>query len=171
MTSLRRSVYTASGMRAMTDNRFLGPLRYRTWRRGMTVFLAATTVLTAVGLLNPGWPAWIWIGFGTLTIALVVLLMLATRNLSNTVDDFADERDRAVRDRAHRLAYWALGAPLGAVIGAGSSFAARRTENGVFSAAVDPGALAALGFVLLVLYATLPLLIIAWTEPDPMEDV
>jgi hypothetical protein len=170
----RNSMQTAAaltGMRAIRDNRYLGRLREQRWRRALVTLIAVAAVITVAAMtrdVRTDHP-WLWLAGVSLTALLWVALTLATRNVGSSIDAFADERDRAVRDRAHRIAYWIIGVPLGASLGALVGWVAGVAERAepVLIDASHEWALTALLFVILVLYATLPVAIIGWTEPDP----
>jgi|GEM_PF-1911391 len=168
-----RNVATYSGMRALSDNRFLGPFRLRRWRRRLVVAIAVLWTVTLVGWLSPAGavPEAIWVGAIIPALVAAVVLVLATRNLTSSVDAFTDERDRTIRDRALRIGYWALGAPLGALVGVTHAMVRRRTEDGLVTFTVyDMSVIAAMVLTLFLLYALLPTIILAWTEPDPPLD-
>lgn len=168
-----RNVATFSGMRAMADNRFLGRFRLRRWRRRLVVAIAVLWSVTLAGWLSPAGaiPEAVWVGAIVPMIVAAVLLVLATRNLTSSVDAFVDERDRAVRDRVHRIGYWAFGAPFGALLGLTHSMVRRRTEDGVVTFTTGEASAIAAGTVTLVLlYMLLPTVILGWTEPDPPID-
>ncbi len=163
-----RTAATLAGMRAASDDRFVGPFRRRGWRRALVLGIVLVWGVTLVGWLRPPiiLPFWGWVGTVPLTFGLLVLLTVATRNVSGSIDAFIDERERAVRDRAHRLAYWAFGAPFGALVGGVSNFMHRRMTEGVPLSREDLSALAAANMTAFLLFMLLPMAIIAWTEPD-----
>lgn len=166
-----RTAATLVGMRAARDDRFLGPLRRRAWRRTLVLVIAAIWTVTLVGWLRPPilLPFWGWVGTVPITAVLLLLLQLATRNVSSSIDAFIDERERAVRDRAHRLSYWVFGAPFGAFIGGTYSFIHRRQAGGAPLTGEDLSILAAAHMTLFLLFLLLPMAFIAWTEPDRPE--
>jgi ABC-type Fe3+-siderophore transport system permease subunit len=169
-----RAAATLAGMRAVGDDRYLGPLRRRRWRRGLVLAIAAVWAATLVGWFWPPvmLPFWGWVGTVPLTAVLLLLLTLATRNVASSVDAFVDEREREVRDRAHRLAYWAFGAPLGAVVGATHNLVHRRMADGTLTlTSGEVSGITAATVTVFLCYLLLPMALIAWTEPDrPEED-
>lgn len=168
-----RTAATLSGMRAMSDNRFLGRFRSRPWRRALILFITVSWTVTLVGWITPPGlvPEWLWLGPIIPMLVAIVVLVLATRNLSSSVDAFADERDRTVRDRATRVGYWLLGPALGAFMGLAHSVMRRGTEDGVVTlSAGEASTLAALAMTVILLYAMLPTAVLGWAEPDLPED-
>jgi hypothetical protein len=127
-----QTVAAMTGMAALTDNRFLGRLRERRWRRVLVLLVTGFWLLTVAAMTKPVRleAGWAWTAAAALTVLTWIALTLATRNVSNSIDAFADERDRAVRDRAHRLAYWIIGAPIGALVGALFGYLAGAVEDG-----------------------------------------
>lgn len=168
-----RNMATYSGMRALADNRFLGRFRLRRWRRRLVVAIAALWSVTLIGWLSPAGtiPEAVWVGAIVPMLLAAVLLVLATRNLTSSVDAFADERDRAVRDKVHRIGYWAFGAPFGALLGLTHGMVRRRTEGGLITFTTgEVAAITAMAMTLFLLYVLLPTVILGWTEPDPPAD-
>jgi len=165
-----RTAATLTGMRATRDDSFLGPFRRRRWRRALVLAIVAIWGTTLVGWLVPPviLPFWGWVVGVPLTALALLVLTLATRNISNSVDAFVDERDREVRDRAHRLAYWTFGAVFGAAVGGTYNLVHRRLEGGFLTmTAGEASVITAVTLTLALCYLTLPAAIIAWTEPDP----
>ncbi|MEM1080784.1 MAG: hypothetical protein AAGH65_04300 [Pseudomonadota bacterium] len=115
----------------------------------------------------------------TVLISLAVLMFLLgltleyrTRALANSMDHQVDERQRARRDHAHRIAYWTLSFPVGF---AGGMIVARlhRTWDEGIGLSISPDGLPAFlvfFWLGLILFLTLPTAIIAWTEPTPLDD-
>lgn len=111
----------------------------------------------------------VWlVGLGVLSAAVLLWLYIRTRSVANAPDRYADERDRARRDHAHRIAYWALTAPVGGLFG----FMLSRVEKHVardapIVIAVDqfPMLMVALWGVVL-LWMALPTVLLAW-RPEP----
>lgn len=168
-----KSIATLSGMRAMSDNRFLGRFRLRRWRRRLSIAVVALWGVIVAGWLSPtdAIPEAIWIGAILPGLVAAVVLVLATRNLTTSVDAYTDERDRAVRDRALRIGYGVLGAPFGAVVGIVHGMVRRRTEDGFVTFTVyETSVVAAMVLTLFLMYALLPTIILAWSEPDPPAD-
>ena len=82
-----------------------------------------------------------------------------TRKMADAPDPKLDERERSVRDRAHRLAYRFLGILFMLYF---------TLASGVFIQLprLDPKQSVGVGFVALLLMGTLPMSIIAWTEQE-----
>jgi MFS family permease len=171
MGTFRKSAATLTGMRALKGNKRLGRLSRRAWRRMMVGGLVLGWGTGVAALQMPGLPAALRLAPLLFAAMLGLLLILATRNLASSLDEFADERDRAVRDRAHRLAYWAFGPLVGAVIGwlLTIVLSLRDGRELLLGAEAAPRILAA-SWTLFVLYCALPVAILAWTEPDPPEE-
>jgi uncharacterized membrane protein len=165
---MRKNVAMLAGMRALRSVPNLGPLRLRRWRRGMIGVLVVGWALATAGLLAPTVPAALWAVPMVLVLLLWVLLVLTTRNIAQTVDAFADERDRTVRDRAHRVAYWILAPMVGAAIGWLLTYALSASRELTLGRALA-SEIAAVCWTLFLLYSTLPVAILAWTEPDPLD--
>lgn len=142
----------------------------RAARRG----LVAACTLAAAGAAGL-WAGGAWVAGAAAAAGAVVLILalaLATRNVASVKDRYADERDRAVRDRAHRLAYWIVSAPLGAAFGLALGAAAKaiRTGHDLVVPHEKVGWLIALAWIAIALFAALPVTILAWTEPDQVSD-
>jgi hypothetical protein len=91
------------------------PLRIRRNRRILTTFSLAFVILAIV-------LAFLRLGFWALTALVIsavlgIVLQFATRNLSNSTNLITDERERALRDHAHRIAYWVMAGVLGGIVG------------------------------------------------------
>lgn len=93
----------------------------------------------------------VWRGAGGLILASAHLL---------------DERQRAVRDRAFRIAYLIVSVVFLAAALLYSRLALRATAGGP----VAYHDLLPLGIGAVLITLTLPLAVVAWTEPDPPED-
>lgn len=128
------------------------------------IFAGYLATVAAVIVL-PG--AWWWV-FGVLaSLAALIRLQRVTRNLSNRVDALADERERRVRDHAHRLAYWMMAGVIGALCGAPIGAAIATWQEGgapVLTLPLLPTVLAAWG--LFLLWLALPSAVIAFTERE-----
>ena len=85
-------------------------------------------------------------------LACWLLIFMTTGFVQDKRESVLDERQRNVRDRAHRYAYLWL---------AGVAFIIHR-----LSGELDYGTL---GMYALLSYAVLPSSVIAWLEPDPLE--
>jgi hypothetical protein len=97
-------------------------------------------------------------------------LEIRTRGLANAMDRRTDERERARRDHAHRLAYWTLSFPLGCLVGINLHRLPEIMDAGF---AVSPEAMPTFlvfCWLAVALFLSLPTAIIAWTEPHPLDD-
>jgi hypothetical protein len=101
-----------------------------------------------------------------------LLLQIATRNLSNSTDQITDERERQLRDHAHRIAYWVMSGVLGGIVGGIMGYFSTRNAQTPVLVVADLTKLETflgLGMFTLV-FLGLPTWIIAWLEPDLLED-
>ena len=142
------------------------PLRRRT-RRVLCFVAAVLPIIQALsGLLGETFGF-----FGMFLLALylffITWLNKSTSNIATAKSRKLDERQRALRDRAYRVTYTAFvlyAAFMVAVNGLG--FGDVVVSYGVVEQSVN--------FILLTLnlfvLATLPILYVAWLEPDPPED-
>lgn len=97
-------------------------------------------------------------------------LEFRTRGLANAMDRRVDERERARRDHAHRLAYWTLSFPIGLIAGTQLHRLPDMVESGF---TVSPEAMPTFlvfCWLAVALFLSLPTAIIAWTEPHPLDD-
>jgi len=110
------------------------------------------------------------LGVGMFVIA--VILEFRTRSLANSMDRIVDERERARRDHAHRIAYWTLAFPVGFLGGMVVSRLQRTWGEGLGLSVSPEGMPEFLVFFWLgvLIFITLPTVIIAWTEPKPLDD-
>lgn len=109
---------------------------------------------------------------GVAMLVIAAALEIRTRSLANRMDSRIDERERARRDHAHRIAYWTLAFPAGLIGGYLVSHLQRTWEDGL-SLSVSPEAMPeflVFFWLGLLLFITLPTAIIAWTEPRPLDD-
>jgi Ca2+/Na+ antiporter len=130
---------------------------------GLSVALLVAVLVLALSKL--GVAAALCLG---LAYALVVLLQFATRNLTNTTDSSADERERKLRDHAHRVAYWSWSLPIGVLVGLLLS-RSMHLKSGEPLLQIDQfGVLEFQVLVVLVgvIFAALPSYVVAWLEPD-----
>ncbi|MEN1728822.1 MAG: hypothetical protein AAGJ52_10335 [Pseudomonadota bacterium] len=123
-------------------------------------------------LEGPAVPEFVLVGLAVIMFCVGVALEIKTRSLANSMNSAVDERERARRDHAHRIAYWTLSFPVGFV---GGMLVARlhRTWGDGLGLSVSPEAmpLFLVCFWLgLFLFVTLPTAIVAWTEPHPLDD-
>jgi len=100
---------------------------------------------------------------GALLTAGLYLAWQGSRQLILRPDHLLDERQRSVRDRSYRLAYWVF-----AVLVVVQLLFYPTLTRGL---GADPATRAfGFGAGILLLAAMLPLLVLAWVEPDPPED-
>jgi hypothetical protein len=137
-------------------------LGLRSVRRGLVVVITLVTLeYLAVG------------SFGVAGVDLVLLLALvlcdvalgrATRRIATADEDRVDERQEALRNRAHRIAYAILAISVGLVllIAEVASPEIRRWISERLSGG------AAIAFIQVLFF--LPTMIIAWIEPDRIAD-
>ena len=130
----------------------------------------AMAVLAA--LQGPDVSQSVLITLGVSMFAIAVMLEIKTRALANSMDRRVDERERARRDHAHRIAYWTLSFPVGFL---GGFIVARiqRTWGEGLGLSVSPESMPiflVIFWLTLLLFVTLPTAVIAWTEPHPLED-
>ena len=98
------------------------------------------------------------------------VLEIRTRGLAKAMDRRTDERERARRDHAHRLAYWTLSFPIGFLV---ATHLHRLPEIVNSGFAVSPEAMPAFlvfSWLAVAIFLSLPTAIIAWTEPHPLDD-
>jgi hypothetical protein len=112
----------------------------------------------------------IWPSLARLSLVLVVALLLldvalgqATQRVATAADDIVDERQEALRNRAHRLAYQMFGVAT-AVVLVGADVATPQTRAWLGSALAST-----LFIVFLQLGLVLPAMVMAWLEPDRLE--
>lgn len=132
----------------------------------------ATTMLVLALLLDPQVPFAILVALGLAMIAVLAGLEIRTRSIANAANCRIDERERSRRDHAHRLAYWLLSLPVGLMIGFGVARIQRALESGG-DLIIANSQLTVFGVLLWVgvfLWISLPTAIIAWTEPEPLDD-
>jgi hypothetical protein len=132
----------------------------RTRRRLVIVAYLSLLSYALTWLLGDGVAQALTWAFISLYLVLVFTLAYATGLLEGMADRYLDERQQALRNRAHRLAfipvnYFVLGILLSL------NLANHWFQEPVFIALVS-----ALGLAIFTLPATL----IAWLEPDPVEE-
>jgi hypothetical protein len=141
-------------------------------RRALVVAWAlcciAFLVLAAIELTGP-----IWFVLIAATLAVNVLLFLATHRVADLPTSALDERQRAVRDRSFRVAYRVVAGLILVTIGGGiilftSGVGAPTwlSYPGQHSAVVM-----GLGLACLQLVSLLPTALIAWTERDEPAEI
>ena len=96
-----------------------------------------------------------------LLVLLDIALGRATQRLATAADRTVDERQEALRNRAHRLAYWTFAGLVGGTL-AIAQVASPLTRSWVAGALTSGGAGVAFGELLFVL----PGMVLAWLEPD-----
>ena len=146
------------------------PLALQSNRRVLVGFSVFLLILTVVfGFSSHG----IW-ALASLILSSFVLfaLVFATRNLSNSVDVIADERERRLRDHAHRIAYWSFAAVIGGIAGVLSGYVSTRALGKPLLIIQNIGKLEfeVLVFVIFTLFLALPVYLIAWLEPEPISN-
>jgi MFS family permease len=146
------------------------PLRNQRNRRILTILSAIFVILAIVLALSK-------LGFWALaavvsSMILGIVLHFATRNIANAVNSITDERERTLRDHAHRIAYWTMAGVLGAVLGATIGFLIKQDPNEPVMLVKDFFKLETLVFILSIaaIALGLPTSLIAWLEPDALDD-
>ncbi len=139
-------------------------------RRAITV-LSMVFLLIAIVLAGSSQGTWA-LAAVIISMVLGIVLHFATRNIANAMNIITDERERSLRDHAHRIAYWVLSGILGGIFGLVAGFISTREAEKVLVLVKD---LHRLEIQVLLLSFTavflgLPTAIIAWLEPDPLED-
>jgi phage shock protein PspC (stress-responsive transcriptional regulator) len=101
-----------------------------------------------------------------------LLLQIATRNLSNSTDLITDERERKLRDHAHRIAYWVMAGVLGGIAGGIMGYFSTRSATTPVLVVADLSKLETLLMLAIFtgVFMGLPTWIIAWLEPDLLEE-
>ncbi len=146
------------------------PLRVRRNRRVLTVigsvFLVTATVLSLAKL------GYLALAALMVSSILGIVLQFATRNLSNSTNLITDERERALRDHAHRIAYWTMAGVLGAVLGATIGYLIKQDPNEPVMRVKDFFKLETQVFILSIaaIALGLPTSLIAWLEPDALDE-
>lgn len=127
----------------------------RSVRRGLVVALIADCV--ALVAQTPGTFPFVL----TLLVLLNVALGWATLRIASAPDRTVDERQESLRNRSHRIAYWAFALLVGGtiVVAQVASPASRTWVAGAFA---NGGAVIAFFELLFVL----PAMVVAWLEPD-----
>jgi hypothetical protein len=137
-------------------------LGLRSVRRGLVIVIT----LIAVDFLTVG-------GFGLASVGLALFGALAlcdfalgraTRRIATADEDVIDERQEALRNRAHRIAYAILAISAGLTLVL-AEVATPEIRRWIGDALGGGGAIA---FIQLLFF--LPAMVIAWTEPDRIAD-
>jgi uncharacterized membrane protein HdeD (DUF308 family) len=105
-------------------------------------------------------------------LAVIIGLHFATRNIANSINSITDERERSLRDHAHRIAYWVLSGVLGGIVGLAFGFSRTREASYVLLKVGDLTRIDVFVYTMTfwALFVGLPSAIIAWLEPEPLED-
>jgi hypothetical protein len=109
-------------------------------------------------------------GLGSLAFLLPLLILLnialgqATRRLATAGDRVVDEREEALRNRAHLIAYWMFAIVVGGVVVI-ADLVSQRSRSWVGSAFINDG-----WIVFFELLFLLPAMVVAWLEPDHLHD-
>ena len=130
-------------------------------------FAAFMVAMYAGYTAAPRWPTWLAVLAIVLfaaTAAGFIRLVTAPGYAADTVDRRLDERQRQIRDRAYRSAYYALTVLFGALT-LGVMYAAAIEE--IWAGARDAALLLPW---LTFLPGSLPTAVVAWGEPDPPTD-
>jgi hypothetical protein len=145
-------------------------LRIQKNRRVLTV-LSQSFLLSAIvlALMNQSIPAFIVILF---SMVFSVILHFATRNIANAMNIITDERERSLRDHAHRIAYWVMSGVLGGIFGLVAGIGVTQEANTVLLKFGDFTRLDVVVYLLAfwTFFLGLPTAIIAWLEPDAFEE-
>jgi hypothetical protein len=146
------------------------PLRVRRNRRVLTaissVFVVVAIVLAFAKL------GYLALAALVISAVLGIVLQFATRNLSNSTNLITDERERALRDHAHRIAYWIMAGVLGGVVGGTYGFLSQQDPNEPVMLVKDFFKLETQVFIFSIaaIFLGLPTSLIAWLEPDALDD-
>jgi hypothetical protein len=144
----------------------------RTWRRGVVLAMyAGFAVFLAIMYLGysatPRWPWWLAVPAIVTFVATgyaFVRLAMAPGYAADTLDRFLDERQRLVRDRAYRVAYYVV-TGLMILLSVGVIYIAGSEDT--WSAWREPALfLPWAAFIV----GSLPTAIVAWAEPDPPDE-
>lgn len=161
-----RGTWTAAGHEGY-------PMMGRRRRRGLVVAVYVGYVALAVAwAVGWGvWPAWgVWsVNAVTVFIAAALVgesvLRWAVRRAADIADKRADERQRAVRDRAHRIAYRVVVyLSLAAILYLTLAY----RPGGLWFPATLDGAWSVIWGLYLLMFS-LPSAVIAWTDPEAEE--
>jgi MFS family permease len=146
------------------------PLRIQRNRRILTI-LSTVFVMLAVVL------AFSSLGYWALTALVIsavlgIVLQFATRNLSNSTNLITDERERALRDHAHRVSYWTMAGVMGAILGAIIGYLIKQDPSKPVMLIKDFFKLETQVFIVSIaaIALGLPTSLIAWLEPDALYD-
>ena len=174
MTAKRRSkffwfegVTEVEVVRSLNDTR---PSRLRQQGSRRALVMATTVVLAAMALI--GFLTWSkltsYLEFGLIAAALVLytLLRKAVRQISDAPDELLDERQIAVRDAAHTVAYRVL-----ALVGSVAlvlHLVLRHPHGSPAALAGADGTMLLIAFVMSA--AFLPAMVLAWNLPSEQPE-
>lgn len=160
----------------MSDARILPTPRPQTFSR------ATRRVLVTVTYLGYAFFVWAFWAARTLDVALWTILLAAvpalatmlcyvalyayTRSIADRSDRQLDERERMVRDRAYRLAYQVVATVLLLLI----FYAMVAIDGGDLWFPRTLNQFSAIFWGAMLLTTSLPTAMIAWTEPDEVDD-
>lgn len=160
-------VTEAEVVRSLNDTR-PSRLRQQGSRRMLVVAMAVVLAGMALMAFVTETKLTSYLGFGLIAAALVLytLLRKAVRKISDAPDELLDERQIAVRDAAHTVAYRIL-----ALVGSAAlvlHLVLRRPHGTAAAVAGADGTLLLIAFVMSA--AFLPALVLAWNLPSEQSD-
>lgn len=160
-------VTEAEVVRSLSDTR---PTRLRQQGPRRTLVIAMAVVLAAMALIGFVTESKLtsYLEFGLIAVAVVLytLLRKAVRLISDAPDELLDERQIAVRDAAHTVAYRAL-ALVGSVVLV--LYLVLRHPHGTPAAVASAdGTMLLIAFVMSA--AFLPAMVLAWNLPSEQAD-
>ena len=146
------------------------PLRLRRIRRVLTT-ISTFFLVCAIVLASAKFGYWAMASL-IVSTALGIALQFATRNLSNSTNIITDERERQMRDHAHRISYWVMAGVLGAIFGWTVGFLIDQDPRKPVMLIQDFFKLETqvLFFSFWTIFLGLPTAFIAWLEPDLLKD-
>ncbi|MFN5011416.1 MAG: hypothetical protein ACK5F5_09420 [Gammaproteobacteria bacterium] len=160
-------VTEAEVVRSLSDTR---PTRLRQQGPRRTLVIAMAVVLAAMALIGFVTESKLtsYLEFGLIAVAVVLytLLRKAVRLISDAPDELLDERQIAVRDAAHTVAYRAL-ALVGSVVIV-LHLVLRHPHGTPAAVASADGTMLLIAFVMSA--AFLPAMVLAWNLPSEQAD-
>lgn len=160
-------VTEAEVVRSLSDTR---PTRLRQQGPRRTLVIAMAVVLAAMALIGFVTESKLtsYLEFGLIAVAVVLytLLRKAVRLISDAPDELLDERQIAVRDAAHTVAYRAL-ALVGSVVLV-LHLVLRHPHGAPAAVASADGTMLLIAFVMSA--AFLPAMVLAWNLPSEQAD-
>lgn len=160
-------VTEAEVVRSLSDTR---PTRLRQQGPRRTLVIAMAVVLAAMALIGFVTESKLtsYLEFGLIAVAVVLytLLRKAVRLISDAPDELLDERQIAVRDAAHTVAYRAL-ALVGSVVLV-LHLVLRHPHGTPAAVASADGTMLLIAFVMSA--AFLPAMVLAWNLPSEQAD-